>query len=135
MKHFSIKELCASQRAEEEGIVNNPSPEARKNLIALVKNVLDPAREALGKAIFVNSGFRCNELNATVGGVASSQHILGEAADIELGSKSTQENKTLFDWIAANCEYDQLINEYNYSWIHVSFKRNGHNRYQQLKIG
>lgn len=134
MKHFSIKELCASVRAEELGIENNPTPEACDKLIALTENILDPAREALGRPIVVNSGYRCPKLNKTVGGAAGSQHLLGEAADIELGGKTPAENKELYDWIVANCEYDQIINEYDFQWVHVSFRK-GHNRKQKLKIG
>lgn len=134
MKHFTIKELCSSVRAEELGLQNNPTPEACDNLIALTKNVLDPAREALGRAIHVNSGYRCTRLNSAVGGVETSQHTKGEAADIELGGKTPAENKELYDWIVANCEFDQVINEYNFSWVHVSYRR-GNNRNQQRKIG
>ncbi len=134
MKHFTLKELCASIKAEELGIANNPTPAARASLEALVENILDPAREALGKAIHVNSGYRCVKLNRAVGGAASSQHLTGEAVDIELGGKTPAENKQLYDWIAKNCTYDQLINEYNYSHIHVSYRK-GNNRQWQLKIG
>ena len=134
MKHFTLKELCASVRAEELGIANNPTPAVSASLEALVENILDPAREALGKAIHVNSGYRCTKLNSAVGGAASSQHLTGEAVDIELGGKTPAENKQLYDWIAKNCTYDQLINEYNYSWVHVSYRKNN-NRKQQLKIG
>ena len=135
MEHFSFVEMCASQRADEEGIKNNPFPEACDNLMALVDNVLDPARKALGKPICVNSGFRSEELNSLIGGSCRSQHLKGEAADIELGGKTKEENKVLFDWISENCEYDQLINEYDYSWVHVSYKREGRNRKQKIKIG
>lgn len=134
MRFFSVKELCASVRAEELGIANNPTPKACDNLIALTEHILDPAREALGRPICVNSGYRCPELNEAVGGVEGSQHGTGEAADIELGGKTSAENKELFDWIAENCDYDQLINEYDYRWVHVSY-RVGRNRKQQLKIG
>lgn len=135
MRYFSITELCVSVRAEELGITNIPTPQVLDNLTALTKAVLDPAREALGKPITVNSGYRCERLNKAVGGVATSQHTTGQAVDIELGGKSWQENKHLHDWIAENCEFDQLINEYNYSWIHVSYRRDGQNRKQLRVIG
>lgn len=134
MKHFTIKELCTSVRAEELGLDNNPTPKVCTSLEALVDNILDPAREALGRVIYVNSGYRSMDLNKAVGGAVSSQHCTGEAADIELGGRTITENKELFDWIAKNCIYDQLINEYNYSWVHVSYRK-GNNRKQQLIIG
>lgn len=137
MKYFSLAELAYSERAQELGIDNTPTPEARANLIALIDAVLDPAREALGLPITVNSGYRCEQLNndKKVRGSKTSQHLTGQAADIVLGSKSTQENKQLHDWIASNCEFDQLINEYNYSWVHVSYRRDRRNRKELLKIG
>lgn len=132
MKYFSIAELCESTEAEELEIENNPTPEAIDNLTALIDKVLDPAREALGKPITVNSGYRCGSLNKAVGGSATSQHVTGQAADIELGGKTQEENKQLYDWIAENCEFDQLINEYNYSWVHVSYRKDGQNIKQFL---
>lgn len=134
MKYFSIHELCASVRAEELGIKNEPTQEVCQNLKLLVAKILDPARQALGKPITVNSGYRCAKLNKVIGGSPTSHHVTGQAADIELGNKSKQENKQLYDWIARNCEFDQLINEYDYAWIHVSY-REGKNRKQLRSIG
>jgi hypothetical protein len=62
---------------------------------------------------------------------ADSQHAKGEAIDISACNK--EENKKLFDWCKANLVYDQLINEYNYSWVHISFSQ-GNNRNQTLAI-
>ncbi len=135
MKYFSIKELSYSSTAVSKGIDNTPNSTESANLEALVDNILDPVREALGRAIHVNSGFRCSALNTAVKGAASSQHVTGQAVDIELGGKSTSENKELHDWIAQNCTFDQLINEYNYSWVHVSYRRDGGNRGQVFSIG
>ena len=56
MKHFTIDELCRSDTARSRGIDNTPTEEVRKNLTALVGNVLDPLREWYGKPIYVNSG-------------------------------------------------------------------------------
>lgn len=118
MKWFTIEELCRSATAQELGIKNEPTTEIKNNLENLVVNVLDPAREAMNVPIIVNSGYRCHELNKAVGGASNSQHLKGEAADITVGSK--EGNKRLFEYIRDNLPYDQLIDEYNYSWIHVS---------------
>ncbi len=131
MKYFTIAELCQSDKAEQLKIKNIPTDNAIDNLSALVKYVLDPVREHYGKPIRVNSGYRCPELNKAIGGAPTSQHTLGEAADITGGSK--EENVKIYNLIKENCEFDQLIDEYDFSWIHVSF-RYGWNRQQELKI-
>lgn len=119
------------------------------NLQALVEEVLEPVRERLGRPITVNSGYRCPIHNAAVGGVANSQHLRGEAADL-LGKP-----EALAKAIVANGKWDQLIlypgltmstsdatrkssSELGSSsllprFIHVSYKRNGPNRRQVLR--
>lgn len=81
MKHFTIQELCKSTVAEERLIDNTPSDVITEQLTALVDNILDPLRDAYGSPIFVSSGYRSVQLNMVVGGVNSSQHRLGQAAD------------------------------------------------------
>lgn len=132
MKHFTIGELCASTTADARGIKNTPMLQETGNLKALADNVLDPLREWYGKPIYVNSGYRCPQLNRMVGGKPTSQHLKGEAADITAGSK--EENRKLFAYIRANLTFDQLIDEKDFSWVHVSFKRNGENRKQILHL-
>ncbi len=132
MKHFTIGELCASTTADARGIKNTPMLQETGNLKALADNVLDPLREWYGKPIYVNSGYRCPQLNRMVGGKPTSQHLKGEAADITAGSK--EENRKLFAYIRANLTFDQLIDEKNFSWVHVSFKRNGENRKQIIHL-
>ena len=132
MKYFTIKELCKSDTAESLKIDNTPSGEIKENLEALTIHVLDPLRESYGKPIRVNSGYRSPELNTALKGAAGSQHIKGEAADITAGSR--EENKKLFQLIIQNGVYDQLIDEKDYSWIHVSHKKNLKNRKQVLYI-
>lgn len=122
MKYFTIKELIKSSTAEAKGIDNTPTPEVERNLTALVDNVLDGVREIYGKPITVNSGYRCPELNKAVGGSATSDHVKGFAADITGGSKT--ENERLFNIIKHNFHFSQLIDEKNFSWVHVSYNPN-----------
>lgn len=122
MKYFTLKELCKSETARRNGIDNTPGAVEETNLYALVDNVLDPLRNAWGKPIIVTSGFRCEKLNSIVGGVNGSQHMKGQAADIEAHTRSMEDNKRLFELILKlNLPFDQLINEFDYDWIHVSF--------------
>lgn len=132
MKYFTLKELCSSRVARVRKIDNTPTIEQVENLTALVDNVLDPLRERFGRPIIVNSGFRNEELNRAVGGAKASQHMKGEAADIYAGTK--EGNRELFNLIVKYLPYDQVINERDFSWVHVSYKKNGNNRKQQLKL-
>lgn len=131
-KYFTIQELCRSRTAIKQGIDNTPPPSAKVNLIALITNCLDPIRALWGGPVIVNSGFRTPMLNKAVGGAVNSQHMQGEAADITVGSPD--KNRRLFSMIqAAGIPFDQLIDESNYAWIHVSWKASG-NRGQVLHL-
>lgn len=121
---FTKSELTRSDTARILKIDNTPTPEASAALDALMWNVLDPIRRMWGKPIIVNSGYRCPKLNAAIGGSATSQHMKGEAADITADDPT--KNKELFDMIAQSAiPFDQLIDEKNYRWIHVSYRPNG----------
>ena len=106
-------------------------PAMRDNIVALVDNVLDPAREEFGGPVTVNSGYRCPKHNLAVGGVVNSQHMKGEAADL-----CCADNKRLAEIIEKNGKYDQMIKylrpDGSIRFIHVSWKRNGGNRKQRL---
>ena len=126
MKWFTLKEFVKSNTAARLGINNNPSEDVKKNIELLVEKILDPLRESFGKPIIVTSGYRCKELNKAVGGAAKSQHMSGEAADIRTVEDSKSANKELFKLIIElGLPFDQLINEHDYDWVHVSYgKRN-----------
>ena len=123
MKYFTIKELCKSSVAETKRIDNTPNLEIINHLECLVKLILDPLRERYGKPIYINSGYRSVALNKAVNGSKTSQHVKGLAADITAGS--SEKNKILFSLIQElNLPFDQLIDEKNYKWIHVSYSTN-----------
>lgn len=136
MKYFTMREMecrcwCGMPAAVKESVES------------LVDNVLDPAREAYGKPIAVNSGYRCEMHNREVGGASRSQHVQGEAADIRAagltGRALAVENLEIARMILKNGKWDQMILEdvpakgIEPRWIHVSWKRNGGNRRQVLK--
>ena len=134
MKYFTMQELTASATARRKGIDNTPDAQAKANLTALVANVLDPLREKWGAPIVVTSGFRSVKLNRAVGGAARSQHCKGQAADIRSVSDTKKDNKRLFELVkASGLPFDQLIDEYDYDWVHVSF-RIGANRREILHV-
>lgn len=125
MKYFKMKEFECRDGCEIPA-------SARENIEALVDNVLDPVREAYGKPISVNSGYRCAKHNAAVGGVPNSQHMCGEAVDIAPVNsekiKVKSELERLVQIIKEQGTFDQLI--VYPTFVHVSYKRIGRNRKQ-----
>ncbi len=120
MKNFTIAELSASTTASRLHISNCPAATHVAALTRLVDHILDPLRDAWGAPLRVNSGYRSTALNRAIGGTATSQHLRGEAADITAGSPDA--NRKLFSLaIKMQLPFDQLIDEKNYSWIHISY--------------
>jgi hypothetical protein len=130
--HFDLSEFTRSESAKREGLDNTPTAEHLENIKILCEKVLEPIRLRFG-SINISSGYRGKMLNHFIGGSVNSDHCLGRAADIDMDdSGSGVTNKEIFDYIKDNLEIDQLINEFNYSWIHVGY-RLGANRKQVLK--
>lgn len=133
-KNFTLDELTASATAKQLHIINAPGVDEVCNLCALVHNVLQPLRDAMGESIKIGSGYRCPQLNKAVGGVPTSQHVKGEAADLCIDS-DLKKGKRWFEWIKCHCDFDQLIWEHNAKgtyWVHVSFRADGKNRHQVI---
>jgi hypothetical protein len=130
-KHISYIEATQSPTAVKLGINNNPNAEQLASMQLVAEKCFEPLRLWYGKPIKINSFFRSDLLNRAVKGSLTSQHKKGEAIDIDAGSK--EENKKLFDWIKSNLVFDQVINEYNYSWVHISYSKTK-NRKQILII-
>jgi hypothetical protein len=127
-ENFTLQELSKTST----GLENTPNKKQTDSLRQLAINVLQPARDALGP-IKVTSAYRSQAVNAKVGGVSTSQHTKGEAADLIMAGGQ----KKLLEWIIANVEFDQIISEFpdangNPQWVHVSYKE-GANRNQKLK--
>lgn len=134
MKYFTMGEMMRSDTAARKGINNKCTKEDAERLKKLIENVLDPLREAYGKPIVVNSGYRCPALNKAVGGSKTSDHMKGCAADIHGTPNTKAENRRLFELVKSlDLPFDQLIDEKNLSWVHVSH-REGNNRKQVLVL-
>jgi hypothetical protein len=125
--NFSLKELTKSDTATRLGIDNTPDDEAIDNLKTLCDKVLQPVREHFGKSVTVNSAYRSSETNQATGGSKSSDHVKGQAADIEIAGIA---NADLAQWIMDNLDYTQLILEFytqgipDSGWVHVSYDPN-----------
>lgn len=119
--NFTLEEMYKSTTAIRLGIDNTPSDIVVKNLLLLCKKVLQPLREYMDESILVSSGYRSTELNKKIGGSKSSQHCLGQAADISCGERTAE----MYEYIKNNLIFDQLIWEFgtdeNPDWVHVSY--------------
>ena len=131
MKHFTVSEMLKSDTAIKQRLWNGAPKEAEENLRALVDEVLDPLREAYGRPIRVNSGYRCPKLNTLVGGTPNSQHMRGEAADIQPVVGNEADLPELARILISNGKFDQLI--IYPTFIHVSHRKLGWNRKQVLQ--
>lgn len=130
--HFSLAEFTRSESAKRHGVSNDPTPEHLENIKILCEKVLEPLREHFGHPLNISSGYRSKTLNYFIGGTLKSQHLEGKAVDLDLdGTSYGTTNKMLFDYILKNLDFDQVINEYDYSWVHVSYNE-GKNRKQAL---
>lgn len=135
-KYVTYEEATVSQTAIRKKISNKPSLEQLANMESVAENIFDKAREHFKKPIRVSSFFRSKELNEAVGGSKTSQHVKGQAIDMQATAGFT--NAQIFHYIKDNLDFDQLIWEYgndkNPAWVHASFVANGKNRKQILYI-
>ena len=118
MKHFTLSETTRSSAAEARGLKNVPNETQREALISLVDHLLDPLRDAFGEPIRVLSGYRSQEVNRLVGGVPTSQHLRGEAADLacRLGPE-----KLLQILQKSGLAFDQAIVYRQRGFLHLSY--------------
>ena len=127
-EHFTLEELVKSDTAARLGIDNTPTSEACANLRRLAIEVLEPLRLLLRVPIIVSSGYRCAALNKAVGGVRTSQHQKGQAADLVC---TRYEDKRRAFELLKGFDVDQLLWERNSkgtTWIHVSYVNPEKNR-------
>ena len=127
-RSFTLGEMTRSGTAARHGWPNQPNAHAINALQVLCEHVLQPARDVHG-VISVSSGYRSPRLNRAVKGSRTSDHLTGHAADITPSSNVTLHQ--LGKWIQENCEFKQLILEYN-QWLHVSYEPSN-NRCQVLE--
>jgi len=131
-KNFVLSEIIRSSTAKRLNINNEPSKKHLQNLSLLITNLIQPMRDAIGP-IRISSGYRNPALNRAIGGSHKSQHCKGEALDIQFWKEGKMCNKEIYDYILnSNMEFDQMINEFDFSWIHISLKKKG-NRKQVLE--
>lgn len=134
MRFFKFREMINSAKADEFSIDNFPKDCDIIDNIIYTMECLDKIREEYGLPLYISSGYRCPDLNTKVGGKETSQHLKGQAADINIGS--VEKNRAFFNWCSCNKDkinFDQLIDESHFSWVHISFKKEN-NRKQVLHL-
>ena len=127
--HFSLHELTQSETATELGIDNSPTADALPNLMRMME-LLEQTRHTLGdKPMTITSGYRCVILNRAVGGVATSAHQQGLAADFVCPRFGTVREIVRF-LAASQLNFDQLIEEHagGKSWVHIGLAVSGYRR-------
>jgi len=135
-KHVSYHEGVYSRTAERLGIENDPTEEHLANMKITAEKIFEPLREHVGGPIKINSFYRGPKLNKAIGGSTKSQHMTGQAMDIDdtLGCMS---NADMYYWIKENLNFDQMIWEFgtdeNPNWVHVSYVDDEQNRNRCLK--
>lgn len=133
-KNLSLKEAIKSNTATRLGIDNKPEQWEINNLRAVAEKVFQPVRDHFGVPIGVSSGYRSKTLNKAIGGSKYSQHMIGEALDIDADIYGKVTNAEIFNYIKDNLEWDQMIWEFGDddepNWVHVSYKESGFNRKQ-----
>jgi zinc D-Ala-D-Ala carboxypeptidase len=135
--HFTFDDLVRSETATTLGITEqaNPSADVVNAATKLCQQVLEPLRASISAQqgsdcpLFTSSFYRCTALNKAVGGVADSQHLTGEAADIYSNALNVDD---LYAFIKnGTIAFDQLIIEHDsagHRWVHVSYSFDGAER-------
>lgn len=131
--HFTVEELTESQWATRNGVDNTPGPTELANL-KRVAQALEVVRYTLGAPVIVTSGYRNDIVNRALGGVSSSFHTLGLAADFicpGFGTPLAVAKKLMG---VEALMFDQLIHEYG-RWVHLGLAVEGKTpRLQALTI-
>ena len=135
-KHVSYKEGVFSATATRLGFDNVPNNEQLDNMELVAEKIFEPLREWVGGPVKVNSFFRGLKLNTAIGGARKSQHMKGQAMDID-DNYGHATNAEMYHWIKDNLDFDQLIWEFgdddNPNWVHVSYVSDVSNRNRCLK--
>ena len=119
-KNFALSEITHSNTAKRLGIDNTPNEKHLANMSLLLNNLIQPMRDSIGP-IRISSGYRGKDLNRAIGGSRKSQHCKGQALDIQFWQDGKMMNELVYEWILdSGLEFDQMINEFDFSWIHIS---------------
>jgi len=148
-KHISYHEGTYSQTGVRRDLDNTPDDSQLKRMEEVAENLFEPLREWVGGPIKINSFFRGLPLNTAIGGAKSSQHMKGQAIDID-DTFGHATNAQMYNFIKENLDFDQIIWEFgtdeNPNWVHISYvspeenrnrcllayKKNGRSKYKVI---
>ena len=136
-KNFTSEEFEVSATAKANKI-DNTVPSHLRDYVAKLAEQLQVIRDYWNAPIIITSGYRCQKLNKLVGGASNSDHLYGAAVDIHTKENSKSKNKELFNLILSlvklkKVSFRQIINEYDYNWIHVSIN-NEFNKFKDNQV-
>lgn len=120
--HFTLDEMLVTK----SGLANVPTAGDVDNLRNLCRDVLEPIREKIGHPIIVTSGYRSSAVNRAVGGVATSQHLKGEAADIRIKNWSPSALYDIIKLMVANGQIHVGQCIFYPTFVHVSLYTSHH---------
>jgi len=130
-EHISYKEGTYSATATRKDLDNNPNEEQLECMKEVAEKLFEPLRRWVGGPIKINSFFRGQELNTAIGGSKSSQHMKGQAIDID-DTFGHATNAQMYNFIKENLDFDQMIWEFgtdeNPNWVHISYVSKEENR-------
>jgi zinc D-Ala-D-Ala carboxypeptidase len=131
-KNLSLKECTKSITAARLGMKNEPNEKEIANLREIAEHIFQPVRDHFGVPIYVSSGYRSPKLNRVIGGSVTSQHVRGQALDLDADVFGKISNADIFKYIKENLDFDQLIweqgTDLSPAWVHVSYVSERENR-------
>ena len=101
-EHITLAEATKSQQASRLGLSNQPTSEHLDNMKHIAENVFEPIRKHFNKPIAVSSFYRSEAVNKAIGGAMTSQHLTGEAMDIDAQIFGGLTNKDVFLGVPEN---------------------------------
>ena len=113
-KNITYAEAIHSNTAKRKGIDNTPSPFHVEAMRITAEKIFEPLREWVGGPIKINSFFRGEPTNTAIGGSKYSQHMKGQAMDIDdtfklIASCIEQVYSEEESWSASDCTNKELV--------------------------
>ena len=139
-EHFTLGEMCKTS-VKYKNVPNEVQVENLKRLCSWLEMLRSEWNRRYGEGndpIIINSGFRSEAVNNVIGGVATSNHLTGCAADIRVaGMEQLIRYATILLDVSDQSreDFDELLLEYSPRggyWLHFAVKAKGNRRKVRL---